>query len=300
MAGVKRFVTYIYAYEEGRKAGNAGFAKIEIRGEESRIEVHVQGICPAGNVCTLYLFRANGEEMQGIEIGELPILAGKGEMLYRLKTAKIEKSPYSIYDMDGLLLLGKENQIWLSRWKEGVAVEVRPENLKIWNEADKKQATGEHQTENAEDHEPQTNPDETIAATEVPMRNIFPEYNWRESWEKLQTNNPQMVLRQDTVCVQIALKEIRELPRQYWSLGNNSFLLHGFFNYRYLVVGKMENDNEESWFLGVPGVYQRQERVMAAVFGFPEFMPVAEDAHKAVADREPLGQFGYWCRNIDE
>jgi hypothetical protein len=132
------------------------------------------------------------------------------------------------------------------------------------------------------------------------MRNIFPEYNWRESWEKLQTNNPQMVLRQDTVCVQIALKEIRELPRQYWSLGNNSFLLHGFFNYRYLVVGKMENDNEESWFLGVPGVYQRQERVMAAVFGFPEFMPVAEDAHKAVADREPLGQFGYWCRNIDE
>ena len=38
MAGIKRFITYIYAYENGTKGINAGFAKVEIRGNECRIE----------------------------------------------------------------------------------------------------------------------------------------------------------------------------------------------------------------------------------------------------------------------
>ena len=38
MAGIKRFITYIYAYEEGRKGINTGFAKIEVRENECRIE----------------------------------------------------------------------------------------------------------------------------------------------------------------------------------------------------------------------------------------------------------------------
>lgn len=29
MAGIKRFITYIYAYENGTKGINAGFAKVE-------------------------------------------------------------------------------------------------------------------------------------------------------------------------------------------------------------------------------------------------------------------------------
>ena len=43
MAGIKRFITYIYAYENGTKGINAGFAKVEIRGNECRIEVHLRG-----------------------------------------------------------------------------------------------------------------------------------------------------------------------------------------------------------------------------------------------------------------
>ena len=43
MAGIKRFITYIYAYENGTKGINAGIAKVEIRGNECRIEVHLRG-----------------------------------------------------------------------------------------------------------------------------------------------------------------------------------------------------------------------------------------------------------------
>lgn len=46
---------------------------------------------------------------------------------------------------------------------------------------------------------------------------------------------------------------------------------------------------ESTWFIGVPGIYQAQERVMATIFGFPEFMP------------EPVeNQFGYWYRIVEE
>lgn len=48
-------------------------------------------------------------------------------------------------------------------------------------------------------------------------------------------------------------------------------------------------DNEDKWFLGVPGIYQNQERVMAIIFGFPEFMP-----------EQVENRFGCWYRFIEE
>lgn len=41
--------------------------------------------------------------------------------------------------------------------------------------------------------------------------------------------------------------------------------------------------------MGVPGIYQNQERVMAIIFGFPEFLP-----------NEVENQFGYWYRVLEE
>ena len=120
------------------------------------------------------------------------------------------------------------------------------------------------------------------------MRNIYPQCDWETCWEFLLANHEHFAFYKEgeITCVKIELKHIRELPRRYWYLGNNSFLLHGFFNYHYLVVGKME---ESTWFIGVPGIYQAQERVMATIFGFPEFIP------------EPVeNQFGYWYRIVEE
>ena len=87
--------------------------------------------------------------------------------------------------------------------------------------------------------------------------------------------------------MQIQLKDLKYLPQEYQMLGNNSFLLHGFFTYGTLLLGYMEDTQQ--WFLGVPGIYQNQERVMAALFGFPEFRTRQECVQKT-------GEFGYWYR----
>ena len=85
------------------------------------------------------------------------------------------------------------------------------------------------------------------------------------------------------------IKAIRSLPKRNWYLGNNSFLVHGFFNYHYLILGREMDGDKERWYLGVPGFYQQQERVMATIFGFPEFFNSQNGA-------EP---FGYWIHTVE-
>ena len=139
---------------------------------------------------------------------------------------------------------------------------------------------------------------ENLIATEIPMRNIFPEYNWSAVWGNLQQTHPVCTPFEDRniVCVRIELKDLRDLPKRYWYLGNNSFLLHGFFNYQHLIIGKLA---EERWFIGIPGIYQRQERVMAAIFGFSEFVPAAVD-EPGEDNGEPINRYGYWYLYMDE
>lgn len=119
---------------------------------------------------------------------------------------------------------------------------------------------------------------------------------WRDTWQMMLESYPVMTPfegEEEICCIRIELKELRLLPRRYWYLGNNSFLLHGFFNYRYLILGQMPEQGVKRWFLGVPGVFQNQEKVMAAIFGFPGFK--AEKKAKPKTD-----QFGYWYRFMDE
>ena len=69
----------------------------------------------------------------------------------------------------------------------------------------------------------------------------------------------------------IEIIDIRKLPKQNWNLCGNSFLIHGFFNYHYLILKTVEDPEKKQQLLGVPGIYAQQERMMALLFGFPEF-----------------------------
>lgn len=120
--------------------------------------------------------------------------------------------------------------------------------------------------------------------------------NWNVKWEFILENYPVMTPfagDENTLCIRMELKDLRLLPRQYWYLGNNSFLLHGFFNYRYLILGMTEKAEKKRWFIGIPGVYQNPERVMATLFGFPEFRN-----EKSLPIN--TGEFGYWYRYLNE
>ncbi len=90
----------------------------------------------------------------------------------------------------------------------------------------------------------------------------------------------------------IQRSEMSALPRRYWHLANNSFLLHGYHNYNHLLL--IEKDGH--YWLGVPGIYDPHEARAARLFGFPQFT----DSYNHVlmlSDDEcaPNEKFGYWC-----
>jgi len=85
-------------------------------------------------------------------------------------------------------------------------------------------------------------------------------------------------------------KDFVILPSKHHSLVNNSFLLHGFYNYKSLILGKMEKENEIRYYLGVPGNYYEREKMVAIMFGFEAF-------EGALKEEVKTGTFGYYlCR----
>ena len=96
----------------------------------------------------------------------------------------------------------------------------------------------------------------------------------------------------ERICYEkIGLTEIRNLPCPNWHLSTNSFLLHGFWNYGYLVLKKTMEENEESFSLGVPGVFEKPEALMALYFGFSDFEEITDKKE----NQEPkVGDFGCW------
>ncbi len=307
MSGMQRFISYLYLYENEEKAGNVGFAKIELRGEDCRIEVHMRGTFTNNLSCKIYLFTNEQNFIHGICIGDMKILNGAGNFGKIVPAAKIGPAGKTFAQMDGLLVLCEDERIFATKWKEGVEVPIGlrtfredmmpvPEQKKAPEQKTPEQKTSEQKAPEQKVSKPES---ADIHVAEVPMRNIFPELEWNERWKSMLEEYPvsQPFENKAITCVRIELKDLRELPKRYWYLGNNSFLLHGFFNYHHLLIGNETGDDGERWFLGVPGVYQPQERVMAAIFGFQEFIP--EQGHHEHTG-EPLNQFGYWCRAMDE
>lgn len=87
-------------------------------------------------------------------------------------------------------------------------------------------------------------------------------------------------------------QDIGRLPRESWVYGNNSFLLHGYYNFRYLILVRLGGQRKKPRYLiGVPGHYYSNEKYMASMFGFPNFV---------LSKKQPAndGRFGYWYTDI--
>ncbi len=76
------------------------------------------------------------------------------------------------------------------------------------------------------------------------------------------------------------------LPGDAYRAANNSFLLHGYYNYDHLILTKLEKRGEVSYYIGVPGNYYEREKQVAIMFGFESFECGTEPAQ--------AGDFGYY------
>ncbi len=121
------------------------------------------------------------------------------------------------------------------------------------------------------------------------------ENNRSDLWERFQRKYTRVLAFEcDSGCEILSIKpqDIGLLPREIWVYGNNSFLLHGYYNYRHLILARLSDSRGKiRYLLGVPGHYFSNEKYMASMFGFPHFV---------LAKKQPDedGRFGYWYTDI--
>lgn len=146
---------------------------------------------------------------------------------------------------------------------------------------------------------PDTPPNHTtVAKNKVPAPDITSDTEEATSEDAMskETLSDETAPEETVTRKRIEITGIRDLPRANWYLCNNSFLVHGFFNYHYLLLKTVETGDKKRLFLGVPGIYEQPERVMALIFGFSEFEPEAseEPCCKTGSSGDRTGTFGYW------
>lgn len=302
MADITRFVTYLYYYDGNVKKYNAGFAKVEVRGGQCRIELHIKASLSAGTLIPICLFTRVEDAILVVEVGKMHAGQMSGDFKTIIKADQVGNSPYSIRDMKGIVVPVDSRQMYASQWDDEVirreAIRYyQPQKSETETESEEKMESPRQTGQGAipELQQPATgrsieqSPD--IQAQELTGETESDQTLW-EAWGKMKQKMPLIhpVEGRDMTCVQMELKDFKELPKRFRPFSNNSFLLHGFFNYRYVLFGEYDSGQGKRLMLGVPGVWQGQEKILAAIFGFPLFL-----TEKGNGD-----QFGYWCHLMDE
>ena len=81
------------------------------------------------------------------------------------------------------------------------------------------------------------------------------------------------------------------LPEKYYRMANNSFLLHGYYNYEHLILTRVERRGRILYYVGVPGNFYDREKQVAVMFGFESFECKEEPARQ--------GEFGYYLMRVE-
>ena len=164
----------------------------------------------------------------------------------------------------------------------------------------------DEETENLEEEQPEKKEQETVEeSSEKKEQETVEELPEKKEQETVEESSEKKDLRKDDrdidlqnfrrQIMKIQRGEISILPRSERKLANNNFLLHGYYNYRHLVL--IDEGNQLK--LGVPGIYHEREARAAAIFGFPEFIAEADvNVTLEPQERNENQQFGYWCRQV--
>lgn len=167
--------------------------------------------------------------------------------------------------------------------------------------ADSEEAKSEDKTvekeESAQETEEKT---ESVEEKELKTEELLGERLHEDKWQQLCSTYP--------VChpfgdaeeyIAIAPKDFVVLRKEYQNLVSNSFLMHSFYNYHHVILGKMEK-NDEIYYIGAPGNYFDRDRKVAVMFGFEGFAR-SETGNKQRNENSGVtcGDFGYYMKKVE-
>ncbi len=278
-------VAYIYAYNNGIKKQNTGFAKIEYRGNNLKVQINMKSAyTDMPGMWQVYFFQRNDGLEEVIKLGEIKLQGGLGEFRNMYDTENISQSGIGFKNIAGLLISkDRETQkVFASEWDdngfytEKIAYEriIKTEDSLVEFEP----VIEEPVLEAAEVKE------EPEPVLEAESKEI------KTGWDRIYEDREKQVIFADDELydvVEITTEDIDKMPELNWGLKNNPFITHSFYTFRHLILARQNNGEEVKYILGVPGIYSRRERAIASMYGFNRFkFSMRSDVR--------LSQFGYW------
>lgn len=252
-------IVYMHCYEDGEKGVSAGFARFLKEGDSYKLEINLSKVTDWEDKEYQIFLKGSDKD---IYLGTIGITKGMGTVLreFSVKRNKLcyrtdEEETDKLY---GIEVYGSDRKRIYGNWKE-------PEiSLKAAGEENAEVKAG---WELVEDYE-------------------------ADKWKQLCKVFPEVHPFGDArEFILVEPKDFIILRSDYQKLVNNSFLLHGFYNYRHIIIGCQSGlGNERSFYLGVPGVYYEREKMVAVMFGFEGF-----ECSGPVVN----GKFGYYMRPVE-
>lgn len=310
-------IIYMGLYKDGSRMGSAGFLKVENRNRECRLCLKVQNV-PLGVSGRFPVRIYNGSGWK--EINGITIQDGGGSWEDYM-TGESDRTVIQVMLSSGYTLEGKSKSapaVVDTRMYPAVNEETEQAPQKTVETGQTSRNTVEEVSQSAiEVHdsetvqssveagapgavkilEPEKAPEPVIVTEELPRRSLenavtmpqdMPDYNLKEDkWEQILNSYENIhPYGDERVYVKLEPKDFVILQSKYQHLVNNSFLLHGFYNYRYIILGK-----EQDYYLGVPGVFYEREKMVAQMFGF--------EAFECPGGNVRGGEFGYYLRKVE-
>ena len=301
-----KFMANLYRYDGSNAKEISGVTRFETIGKNIKLTLK---LCFAQRVNgTVDVFLLSGKSGQ---INGNLIFTGRFQqricsMQNVILEEQLKQNNINLNDIKGVYIVFDNSRIFAALWD---SKDVNIENINlIETESGKtelgktesgKTESGKTESDKTESDKSQTNraeldrdenaqtgkADTEKSAVTAKKDSISATENNKNNITKMEACNEEIVSDEQFKC---NLMKLRELPQAVWNLGNNSFLLHGYYNYHYIYVKK----ETKGWLIGVPGVFYPQEEMVAGTFGFSEFMPVSDD-------KKQKGVFGYWCKSVE-
>lgn len=296
-------VVYLSLHQENRQSSGWGFVRLtEKDGEycfklQAKIPEDCQGKYP------VYLLI--GKEK--VLVSELMVQAGAMQGEFRLKVLEdviyIGGNSYALSRLWGIEILLSENT-WIrgiyqeepySKAEKGVSAAELPEGQEAERQRQepiRQEPAGQRQEPVGQNPEPEKagDPEQELLQKSREAKPL----SQGGKWKKLKEEYPQVHPFGDDRCfISLEPGDLVILPASFQKLLNNSFLLHGFYNYRHLILGpdrELSEEGEENFYIGVPGTYFEREKMVAVMFGFEGF------EGKGPVE---IGSFGYYMRKVN-
>ena len=314
----RKQISYLELQENGQRIKTAGFARLESLEKEDVLTVLLNGQdILSGKEVTLYLQRESGEQPLG------KIMADRGKVSNEMRLpGKKEREPIL-----GVRIPLEGNVEIIGRFV-GTASTKRA-SVPVTGSAPVQETMGE--IEGQMQNEQVRNQPATTAETVVANGNVaggsvaqnpgeFRNRRGTETsgiftdapeprnskkattentlhmkdtkWEQLSSIYPHIhPFRDAREFLSVGPEDFVVLRERCYQMTHNSFLLHGYYNYRHLLLMRQENPGEVKYYIGVPGNFYEREKQVAGMFGFESF----EGAREPAWD----GDFGYYLISVE-